>query len=161
VVRDGHNCGLEPRLKIRQFAIWAEHRCVSKGSQVSDRESSRVSRSGAVGRFLIFRASVHFRERLVSFSRKTFEHGLSDRPIYTCNTNDEAVYYCRKRRIWNEGIPDPGGDFGLQPIDARKGRLCDLVRETGAKRSPIKRAAEPRRHAQGMEWRRRKFFCGT
>ncbi|WP_244481893.1 plasmid pRiA4b ORF-3 family protein [Bradyrhizobium pachyrhizi] len=31
------------------------------------------------------------------------------------------------------GIPDPDGDFGPQPIDARKARLCDIVRETGAK----------------------------
>ena len=31
------------------------------------------------------------------------------------------------------GIPDPDGDFGPQPIDARKARLCDVVQETGAK----------------------------
>ena len=31
------------------------------------------------------------------------------------------------------GIPDPDGDFGPQPMDARKARLCDIVRETGAK----------------------------
>jgi Plasmid pRiA4b ORF-3-like protein len=31
------------------------------------------------------------------------------------------------------GIPDPEGDFGPQPIDARKARLCDIVQETGAK----------------------------
>jgi pRiA4b ORF-3-like protein len=31
------------------------------------------------------------------------------------------------------GIPDPDGDFGPQPIDARKAQLCDIVRETGAK----------------------------
>ncbi|WP_456794055.1 plasmid pRiA4b ORF-3 family protein [Bradyrhizobium sp. USDA 4506] len=31
------------------------------------------------------------------------------------------------------GIPDPDGDFGPQPIDARKARLCAIVRETGAK----------------------------
>jgi hypothetical protein len=31
------------------------------------------------------------------------------------------------------GLPDPDGDFGPQPIDARKARLCDIVRETGAK----------------------------
>jgi hypothetical protein len=31
------------------------------------------------------------------------------------------------------GIPDLDGDFGTPPIDARKARLCDVVRETGAK----------------------------
>jgi hypothetical protein len=31
------------------------------------------------------------------------------------------------------GIPAPDGDFGPQPIDARKARLSDIVRETGAK----------------------------
>ncbi|WP_247474608.1 IS66 family insertion sequence element accessory protein TnpB [Bradyrhizobium sp. 30] len=31
------------------------------------------------------------------------------------------------------GIPDPGGDFGPQPIDARKTRLSNIVQETGAK----------------------------
>ena len=31
------------------------------------------------------------------------------------------------------GIPDPYDDFGHQPIDARKARLSDIVRETGAK----------------------------
>ncbi|APG14893.1 hypothetical protein BKD09_41820 [Bradyrhizobium japonicum] len=31
------------------------------------------------------------------------------------------------------GIPDPGGDFGPQPIDACKARLSDIVQETGAK----------------------------
>ncbi|WP_342723524.1 plasmid pRiA4b ORF-3 family protein [Bradyrhizobium sp. B097] len=31
------------------------------------------------------------------------------------------------------GIPDLDGDFGPQPIDARKARLSDIVRETGAK----------------------------
>jgi hypothetical protein len=31
------------------------------------------------------------------------------------------------------GLPDPDGDFGPQPIDARKARLCDIVHETGAK----------------------------
>ncbi|UGY20624.1 plasmid pRiA4b ORF-3 family protein [Bradyrhizobium septentrionale] len=31
------------------------------------------------------------------------------------------------------GIPDPDGDFGPQRIDARKARLCEIVRETGAK----------------------------
>jgi hypothetical protein len=31
------------------------------------------------------------------------------------------------------GIPDLYDDFGPQPIDARKARLCDIVRDTGAK----------------------------
>ncbi|MCP1846077.1 hypothetical protein ACVIHI_009145 [Bradyrhizobium sp. USDA 4524] len=31
------------------------------------------------------------------------------------------------------GIPDPHNDYGHQPMDARKARLCDIVRETGAK----------------------------
>ena len=31
------------------------------------------------------------------------------------------------------GIPDPDGDFGHQPVDARKVRLYDIVQETGAK----------------------------
>ena len=31
------------------------------------------------------------------------------------------------------GIPDPDNDYGHQPIDACKARLCDVVRETGAK----------------------------
>ena len=31
------------------------------------------------------------------------------------------------------GIPDPDNDYGHQPIDASKARLCDIVRETGAK----------------------------
>ena len=31
------------------------------------------------------------------------------------------------------GIPDPDNDYGDQPIDACKARLCDIVRETGAK----------------------------
>ena len=33
----------------------------------------------------------------------------------------------------NWGIPDPDGDFGHPPIDARKSRLHDIIRETGAK----------------------------
>ena len=33
----------------------------------------------------------------------------------------------------NWGIPDPGFDFGTAPIDARKSRLYDVARETGAK----------------------------
>lgn len=33
------------------------------------------------------------------------------------------------------GIPDPDGDFGPQPIDARKTRLSNIVQETGAKTS--------------------------
>ncbi|WFU20593.1 plasmid pRiA4b ORF-3 family protein [Bradyrhizobium sp. CB3481] len=31
------------------------------------------------------------------------------------------------------GLPDPDNDYGHQPIDARKTRPCDIVRETGAK----------------------------
>lgn len=31
------------------------------------------------------------------------------------------------------GHPDPDGDFGSQPIDARKAPLSDIVQETGAK----------------------------
>jgi hypothetical protein len=31
------------------------------------------------------------------------------------------------------GIPDPDNGYGHQPIDARKARLSDIVRETGAK----------------------------
>ncbi|WP_247442394.1 plasmid pRiA4b ORF-3 family protein [Bradyrhizobium sp. CW7] len=31
------------------------------------------------------------------------------------------------------GIPDPHNDYGHQPMDASKARLCDIVRETGAK----------------------------
>ncbi|MHB0773999.1 plasmid pRiA4b ORF-3 family protein, partial [Bradyrhizobium sp. 1.29L] len=31
------------------------------------------------------------------------------------------------------GIPDPHNDYGHQPMDASKARLCDIVQETGAK----------------------------
>lgn len=31
------------------------------------------------------------------------------------------------------GIPDLCDDFGPQPIDASKARLCDIVRDSGAK----------------------------
>jgi hypothetical protein len=41
----GSSCGLEPRLKMRRFAIRAESRSVGKGSKVYVRENSRVSRS--------------------------------------------------------------------------------------------------------------------
>ncbi len=31
------------------------------------------------------------------------------------------------------GIPDPHNDYGHQPMDASKARLCDVVQDTGAK----------------------------
>ncbi|WP_082653917.1 MULTISPECIES: plasmid pRiA4b ORF-3 family protein [Bradyrhizobium] len=31
------------------------------------------------------------------------------------------------------GIPGPHKDYGHQPLDASKARLCDIVQETGAK----------------------------
>jgi hypothetical protein len=31
------------------------------------------------------------------------------------------------------GIPDPDNDYGHQPMNASKARLCDIVQETGAK----------------------------
>ena len=47
------HCGLEPRLKMRQFAIRAESRRVSKGLKVYDRENLRVSRSARPGDFYL------------------------------------------------------------------------------------------------------------
>src|SRR6266705_1234260 len=67
LVRDGESCEVEPRLKMRQFAMHTESRSVSKGLQVYDRESSRVSRSARIEDFYLL-AHVHFREMLVSFS---------------------------------------------------------------------------------------------
>lgn len=46
-------------------------------------------------------------------------------------TNSHLFEFIAGEERW--GIPDPDGDFGPQPIDARKARLCDIVQETGAK----------------------------
>ncbi|MDH2406962.1 plasmid pRiA4b ORF-3 family protein [Bradyrhizobium sp. SSUT18] len=46
-------------------------------------------------------------------------------------TNSHLFEFLAGEGRW--GIPDPHGDFGPQPIDARKARLCDIVHETGAK----------------------------
>ncbi|MCK1665574.1 plasmid pRiA4b ORF-3 family protein [Bradyrhizobium sp. 153] len=46
-------------------------------------------------------------------------------------TNSHLFEFLAGEGRW--GIPDPDGDFGPQPIDARKARLCDIVQETGAK----------------------------
>ena len=46
-------------------------------------------------------------------------------------TNSHLFEFLAGEGRW--GIPDPGGDFGPQPIDARKARLLDIVRETGTK----------------------------
>lgn len=43
------------------------------------------------------------------------------------------------------GLPDLYDDFGPQPIDARKARLCDIVRDTGAKLILILRDADDAR----------------
>ena len=45
-------------------------------------------------------------------------------------TNSHLFEFLAGEGRW--GIPDPDGDFGPQPIDARKARLCDIVQETGA-----------------------------
>ncbi|UQR61522.1 plasmid pRiA4b ORF-3 family protein [Bradyrhizobium sp. C-145] len=46
-------------------------------------------------------------------------------------TNSHLFEFLAGEARW--GIPDPDGDFGPQPIDARKARLSDIVQETGAK----------------------------
>jgi hypothetical protein len=46
-------------------------------------------------------------------------------------TNSHLFEFHAGEERW--GIPDHDGDFGPQPIDASKARLCDIVRETGAK----------------------------
>ncbi|WP_244622458.1 plasmid pRiA4b ORF-3 family protein [Bradyrhizobium ivorense] len=46
-------------------------------------------------------------------------------------TNSHLFEFLAGEGRW--GIPDPDGDFGPQPIDARKARLSDIVQETGAK----------------------------
>ena len=46
-------------------------------------------------------------------------------------TNSHLFEFLAGEGRW--GIPDPDGDFGPQPIDARKARLSDLVHQTGAK----------------------------
>ncbi|MGX4803520.1 plasmid pRiA4b ORF-3 family protein [Bradyrhizobium guangdongense] len=46
-------------------------------------------------------------------------------------TNSYLFEYFAGEARW--GIPDPHNDYGHQPMDARKARLCDIVRETGAK----------------------------
>ncbi|WP_316168653.1 MULTISPECIES: plasmid pRiA4b ORF-3 family protein [unclassified Bradyrhizobium] len=46
-------------------------------------------------------------------------------------TNSHLFEFLAGEGRW--GIPDPDGDFGPQPIDARKARLLDIVRETGTK----------------------------
>ena len=42
-------------------------------------------------------------------------------------------FYEFRARDMGWGLPDPDDRFGEQPIDARKARLYDIVRETGAK----------------------------
>ena len=71
MVRDEESSEVEPRLKMRQFAIQVENRSVSKGSKVYERENSRVSRSSRREDSYIFLANDHFREMLVSFQLKT------------------------------------------------------------------------------------------
>jgi Plasmid pRiA4b ORF-3-like protein len=46
-------------------------------------------------------------------------------------TNSHLFEFLAGEGRW--GIPDPDGDFGPQPIDARKTRLSNIVHETGAK----------------------------
>src|SRR4051794_3870822 len=46
-------------------------------------------------------------------------------------TNSHLFEFFAGEAHW--GIPDPDNDYGHQPMDARKARLCDIVRETGAK----------------------------
>ncbi|WP_245343903.1 plasmid pRiA4b ORF-3 family protein [Bradyrhizobium japonicum] len=46
-------------------------------------------------------------------------------------TNSHLFEFLGGEGRW--GIPDPDGDFGPQPIDARKTRLSNIVQETGAK----------------------------
>jgi hypothetical protein len=46
-------------------------------------------------------------------------------------TNSHLFEFLAGEGRW--GIPDPDGDFGPQPIDARKTRLSNIVQETGAK----------------------------
>lgn len=46
-------------------------------------------------------------------------------------TNSHLFEFFAGKAHW--GIPDPDNDYGLQPMDARKARLCDIVRDTGAK----------------------------
>ncbi|MDE5446716.1 hypothetical protein GWG65_36245 [Bradyrhizobium sp. CSA207] len=46
-------------------------------------------------------------------------------------TNSHLFEFHAGEERW--GIPDPDGDFGPQPIDARKTRLSNIVQETGAK----------------------------
>ncbi|WP_245283363.1 plasmid pRiA4b ORF-3 family protein [Bradyrhizobium sp. WSM2793] len=46
-------------------------------------------------------------------------------------TNSHLFEFLAGEGRW--GVPDPDGDFGPQPIDARKARLSDIVQETGAK----------------------------
>ncbi len=46
-------------------------------------------------------------------------------------TNSHLFEFHAGEASW--GIRDPDGDFGLQPVDARKARLSDILQETGAK----------------------------
>ena len=46
-------------------------------------------------------------------------------------TNSHLFEFLAGEGRW--GIPDADSDFGPQPIDARKARLLDIVRETGTK----------------------------
>lgn len=46
-------------------------------------------------------------------------------------TNSHLFEFLAGEGRW--GIPDPDGDFGPQPIDARKAWLSNIVQETGAK----------------------------
>jgi hypothetical protein len=59
------------------------------------------------------------------------EHG--ERTADRLNQRTDTHLYVFTARGLSWGIPDPDGGFGDEPIDARKARLYDIVRETGAK----------------------------
>lgn len=46
-------------------------------------------------------------------------------------TNSHLFEFHAGEERW--GIPDPHNDYGHQPMDASKARLCDVVQETGAR----------------------------
>src|SRR6478609_963551 len=48
-------------------------------------------------------------------------------------TNSHLFEFHAGEERW--GIPDPDGDFGPPPIDARKARLCDIIQEPAPRRS--------------------------
>ena len=94
LVRDGESCEVEPRLKMRQFAMHTENRGVSKGSQVYGRENLRVSRSAWSEDFLSSSARQLLRDaREFSAGDVTGYPFLQVDPFMTpcCNTNARAT----------------------------------------------------------------------